>query len=245
VKDFPAMQERRRSMPPRAYAADGSHLRVAKEYWERLKQKDVLTLSAQTQFEPTPDGRLAFQFLQRRMMVDPVSACLRRPVGASWDRADDPLLELVSVLYLVNVRDVYPLGRDLVSPQDLKEGHFFQGPHELRTAPLLERYGQDLQGFRRVSEALGGEPLHMADAAVRLKPFPRLHLYYLLWEGDVEFPARLDVLFERSIENVLAADAIWALVNRVSAELLDPPATSATSADRDPRRPAAQPFKKK
>jgi hypothetical protein len=60
----------------------------------------------------------------------------------------------------------------------------------------------------------------MADAAVRLKPFPRLHLYYLLWEEDEEFPARMNVLFERSIENVLAADAIWALVNRVSAELL-------------------------
>jgi hypothetical protein len=226
VKGFPAMQEPRRSMPPRAYAADGSHLKVAKEYWERLKQKDLLPLSAQTQFELTPDGRLVFRFLHRRVMVDPASACLRRPVGASWERADDPLLELVSVLYLVNVRDVYPLGRDLVSPQELKEGHFFQGPHELKTAPLLERYGQDPQGFRRVCAALGGEPVDMADAAVRLKPFPRLHLYYLFWEGDAEFPARLDVLFERSIESVLAADAIWALVNRVSAELLNPPASS-------------------
>jgi hypothetical protein len=33
------------------------------------------------------------------------------------------------------------------------------------------------------------------------------------------------VLFERSIENVLAADAIWALVNRVSMEFLKPAAT--------------------
>jgi hypothetical protein len=41
-----------------------------------------------------------------------------------------------------------------------------------------------------------------------------------LCEEDEEFPARMSVLFERSIEDVLAADAIWALVNRVSAELL-------------------------
>jgi hypothetical protein len=32
----------------------------------------------------------------------------------------------------------------------------------------------------------------------------------------------MSVLFERSIENVLAADAIWGLVNRVSAEVLKP-----------------------
>ena len=60
----------------------------------------------------------------------------------------------------------------------------------------------------------------MADSAWRLKPFPRIHLYYLLWEGDDEFPPRLSVLFDRSIENVLAADAIWGLVTRVSTALV-------------------------
>lgn len=214
------MQKRRRSLPPPAYAPDGSHLTVAAQYWERLKQTDLLLLSARTQFQPTSDGRLVFNFLNRDVMVDPISCCLRRLDGARWEKVDDPLLELVSVLYLVNVNDVYPLGRDIVGPQDLKEGHFFQGPHELKIAPLVERYGGDLHGFRQATEKLGGEPVDMADAAIRLKPFPRVHLYYLLWEADDEFPARMSVLFERSIENVMAADAIWGLVNRVSTELL-------------------------
>jgi hypothetical protein len=214
------MQQRLSSQSTPAYAADGSHLKVAPEYWECLNQRDLLSLGAQTQFELTQDGRLVFKFLNRMIMVDPKACCLRRPVGTQWEPLDDPLLELASVIYLVNVNDVYPLGRDLVGTHDLKEGHFFRGPHELRTAALIERYGQDLQGFRQVSDTLGGESLDMADAAVRLKPFPRLHLYYLLWMADEEFPARMKVLFERSIENVLAADAIWALVNRVSTELL-------------------------
>lgn len=214
------MQKHCRSLPPPAYAPDGSHLKVAAQYWERLKQTDLLLLSARTQFQPTSDGRLVFNFLNRDVMVDPISCCLRRLDGARWEKVDDPLLELVSVLYLVNVNDVYPLGRDIVGSQDLKEGHFFQGPHELKIAPLVERYGGDLHGFRQATEKLGGEPLDMADAAVRLKPFPRVHLYYLLWEADDEFPARMSVLFERSIENVMAADAIWGLVNRVSTELL-------------------------
>jgi hypothetical protein len=214
------MPQRRRSSSPPAYAPDGSHLKVAQAYWERLSQKDRLPLSAQTQIELTDDGRLVFPFLNRRIMVDPGSRCLRRLDGTGWETLEDPLLELVSVIYFGNVRDVYPLGRDIVSSRDLKEGHFFQGPHAFDTGPLLERYGRDLEGFRKVSRALGGEPVDMADAAFRLKPFPRLHLYYLLWQGDAEFPASMKVLFERSIEEVLAADAIWALVNRVSAELL-------------------------
>ena len=216
------MQKRRRSLPPPAYAPDGSHLKVAAQYWERLKQTDLLLLSARTQFQPTSEGRLVFKFLNRDVMVDPISCCLRRPGGARWEKVDDPLLELATVLYLIHAQDVYPLGRDIVGPQDLKEGHFFQGPHELKIAPLVERYGRDLLGFRQATQKLGGEPLDMADVAVRLKPFPRVHLYYLLWGADEEFPARMSVLFERSIENVLAADAIWGLVNRVSAEVLKP-----------------------
>ena len=218
------MPERRGSPTQPAYASDGSHLKVATRHWERLNQKDPLQLSAQTQFQLTHEGCLVFKFLNRNVMVDPRDRCLKRPVGTRWERIHDPLLELVSVLYLSNVQDVYPMGRDIVGTKDLREGHFFQGPHELQTAPLVERYGDDIEGFKQASRRLEGEWMDMADAAARLQPFPRLHVYYLLWRRDEEFPARMNVLFERSIENVLAADAIWALVNRVSTELLTPAA---------------------
>jgi hypothetical protein len=214
------MQERRRKEPPAAYAPDGSHLNVAAEYWERLSSRDPQHLAAVTQFQLTPENRLIFSFLNREALVDANARCLRRLSGGDWEKADDPLLELATVLYLINVKDVYPLGCDIVGPKDLKEGHFFQGPHELKIAPLVERYGADLQGFRKAAESLGGEPVDMADAAYRLKPFPRVNLYYLLWEGDEEFAPRMSVLFERSIEETLAADAIWGLVNRVSTALL-------------------------
>ena len=216
----PPMQERRNKEVPAAYSKDGSHLKVAAEYWERLSTRDPLQMVAITQFQPAPENGLVFRFLNRDVLVDPKARCLRFWCGADWDDADDPLLELSTVLYLINVKDVYPLGRDIVGPNDLKEGHFFQGPHELKTAPLVERFGTDVQGLRRAAEALCGEPVAMADAAYRLKPFPRVHLYYLLWEGDEEFPPRMSVLFERSIEETLAADAIWGLVNRVSTALL-------------------------
>jgi len=84
------MQKHCRSLPPPAYAPDGSHLKVAAQYWERLKQTDLLLLSARTQFQPTSDGRLVFNFLNRNVMVDPISCCLRRLDGARWEKVDDP-----------------------------------------------------------------------------------------------------------------------------------------------------------
>ena len=48
------MQEQRRKEHPAAYAPDGSHLKVAAEYWERLSARDPLQLVAITQFQLTP-----------------------------------------------------------------------------------------------------------------------------------------------------------------------------------------------
>ena len=208
---------------PPALAPDGTRVNVSADYWAQLQGKDVTALCNLTLFNPISSGQVLFHFLREDVMVDIENRCLKRSGETGWEITDDPLLELVTVMYLINVNDIYPIGRDIVGVKDLKEGHFFQGPHALRTDPLLKRYGRDLKAFRQSAEYLAGETRDMADAAYRLAPFPRIHLYYLLWQGDEEFEPRLTVLFDRSIENVLAADAIWALVNRVSTALLEGP----------------------
>jgi hypothetical protein len=108
----------------------------------------------------------------------------------------------------------------MISVQELKSAHFFQGPHELKVRPLLQRYGGDLEGFKEATERLGGEALDLADAAYKLSAFPKVPLYYLFWKGDDEFEPRLSILFDRSIECHLSADAIWGLVSLVSGRLL-------------------------
>jgi len=217
------MQKRRLQERPPAYAPDGSRVKVAPAYWDDLQQKDVTAICNLTLFSPLSPGQLLFQFLNEAVMVDIENCCLKRKVDDQWVISDDPLLELVTVMYLINVTDIYPLGRDIVGVKDLKEGHFFQGPHALRTDPLLNRYGSDLTGFSKAAEYLGGESKDMADTAYKLSPYPRINLYFLLWQGDDEFPPRATVLLDRPIERVLAADAIWALINRVTTALLTGP----------------------
>ena len=199
-----------------SYTTDGSHLQVDDDFWEEVARKDRTELCNHTFFDPVAADEFQFRFLNENIRVDLSHYCLRRSRDGEWQREDDPLLTLATVIYMKNVDGVYPLGQDIVGIADLKEGSFFTGPHELRTAALLKRFGDDPEGFRRSGMALDGQLLDMADAAVRLLPFPRLPLYYLLWTGDVEFQPRLKVLFDRTIERFLPADAIWALVNRVA-----------------------------
>lgn len=212
-----SMQQRRSNDNPAAYAPDGSHLEVAEEYWQAAAARSSLDLGNLTFFERIGPGQFQFRFLSADVRIDLDTRRLLLPdaVGG-WATCEDPLLALATVIYLKNVRQLYPLGQDIVSARELKEGHFFSGPHVFRTDPLLNRFGHDVAGFESACRALGGKPMAMADAAFRLLPFPRLPLYFLLWAGDEEFKPRLQVLFDRAIESILPADAIWALVNRVA-----------------------------
>ncbi|MDA8141883.1 MAG: DUF3786 domain-containing protein [Desulfobacteraceae bacterium] len=213
---FLSMQQRRKHDTPPAYAPDGSHLEVDSLYWEAAAARDPEQVRNLTFFELIQPGLLQFRFLREEIRIDLTGrTLLRQDDSGTWQPRKDPLLTLATVLYLKNIQQIYPMGQDIVAAKELKEGHFFSGPHLFRTDPLLNRFGQDVEGFKKACQALDGKPVAMADAAFQLLPFPRVPLYFLLWAGDEEFKPRVQVLFDRPIESVLPADAIWALVNRV------------------------------
>jgi hypothetical protein len=217
------MQDRRRRQNPPAFAPNRSPVEVPERFWDELQTRELNALCNWTLFRLESDRQMAFHFLNEEVLVDVAERCLKRDDGRGWEKTQDPLLELVTVIYLNHVRKLYPLGSDIVGVKDLKEAHFFQGPHVLQTDPLLQRYGQDMRGFEEAAQFLEGRPVDMADAAYELLPFPRVPLYYLFWRGDAEFEPRISVLFDRSIETVFSADAIWGLVGRVSTALLQGP----------------------
>jgi hypothetical protein len=159
------------------------------------------------------------RFLNVDLLLDREERCLRYLKGSRWEPFSYPLLELISLVFLLNVGPASPEGT-LVSAAELKSAHFFQGPHELKVGPLIKRYGHDIVGFRERAAALGGEVQEMADAACRLPALPNVPLYYLLWEGDEEFGPHLSILFDRTVEQHLPADGIWGLVSLVSDALL-------------------------
>jgi len=202
--------------PTDTYAFDGSHLDVDAIYWREVAARDRLGLCNITFFDAVASDILQFHFLNEDVRIDLSQRCLLRPNESGWEKSDDPLLTLATVMYLKNIQSVYPMGTDIVGSRDLKEGHFFSGPHAFRTHTLLNRFQNDVHGFKDAAGILEGKPLDMADAAFQLLPFPRVPLYFLLWLGDEEFKPRVQILFDRSIELFLAADAIWALVNRVA-----------------------------
>lgn len=212
------MQERRRKeyMNP---LPQGNTITTPPEFWHELKQRNLEELCRLSLTTPAPPEGLILNFLHMPLLVDIQHQQIKCLKNNRWEPYEDSLLELIIVVYLLNVKpDI--LSNEMIGVKDLKDAQFFQGPHELRTTHLIERFGNDIHGFKRAAEYLNGISLNLADAAYKLMPLPKIPIYYLLWKGDQEFPPVLSILFDRSIEKHLAADAIWGLVNLVSNMLL-------------------------
>ena len=195
---------------------------VPPQHWADLKALDLNKVCDRSLAVESPPNALILSLLGREILVDRDEACLKSRKAGSWEKIVDPLLELLLLVYLLKAGPD-SLQNELISVQELKVSHFFQGPHELRIGLLLTRYGQDPGGFKKAAESLGGEALDLADISYRIPALPKVPLYYLLWEGDEEFEPRVSVLFDRSVEKHLSADAIWGLVNLASEALVKAP----------------------
>jgi hypothetical protein len=216
------MQERRRNEVEQKLDPTKGKIHVPPHYWEDLEKKDLSVLCQNALAQAFSSEDIVLSIMGREILVDRKNHSLRRKNHGEWEPVTHSLLELLVLVYLLNAGPQV-LSRELVTAKELKTAHFFQGPHELNVGGVLERFGRDLKGFRKAAESLGGEAQTLADAAFRIPALPKVPLYYLLWEGDDEFEPRISVLFDRSIESHLSADAIWGLVALVSEALLKTP----------------------
>ena len=211
---FLNMQERRRREGPKGRTPSSDTPKVLTAYWEALRQRDPVVLCENSLARPSPSDGFLLRFLGEELLVDVEHFRLCHQLDGRWERFWNPLIELVCLVYLLNASPE-PLSGEMVGVEGLKDARFFHGPHELMVQPLLNRYANDLDGFRKAAEDLNGESLELADAAYGLWALPKIPIYYLFWKGDEEFEPRLSILFDRSIESHLSADAIWGLVNQV------------------------------
>ena len=211
-QSFLDMQKRRRRDLKKP--ASDSGRQTPDEYWETIQKKNLSELCDHALArQETPDS-LTLDFLNTEVRVLPFERrCLLKQDG-QWQVISHYLLELLILVYLLQVKAGW-LFNETVAVQDLKDATFFKGPHEFKTDLVLERYGYDFEGFQAAAEKLGGVRQQMADISYKLRPFPKIPLYFLFWKGDDEFAPRISILFDRSIDRHLSADAVWGIVNLV------------------------------
>jgi hypothetical protein len=194
-------------------------------YWEKLSQLHPSEVCNRTEavYHSGRDGYVLGIFNRRYLVLPRTRQILR--MGRNDQTVEEelrPFFYLMVLFYLVGAKEVKPV-HTWVSEKDLRGGStFFRGPHHLHTEELLTLYGKDPEGFLSAGRRLGGSEILFGDRGFALEVFPKVPLAYVLWKGDEEFPARINILFDPTVESHLSLDIIWCMVHETSTRLADP-----------------------
>ena len=193
-------------------------------YWEKLSQlhpTDVCNRS-EAIYNPAREGFMLPVYNLRYLIVPKVKKILRvEPNDQTVEEDLSSFFHLMVFVYLVEVRDIKS-SHTWVSEKDLKGGStFFRGPHSLDVAALENLHGRDPDAFLKAGRKLGGSEILYGDKGFALEVFPKVPVAYVLWKGDEEFPPRVGVLFDSTIQDHFTLDVIWCMVAETSRRLVE------------------------
>jgi hypothetical protein len=126
----------------------------------------------------------------------------------------------ILILHYLTFSKGVPLTKQEITYKELPNGSIYIDPFTKRTIkPMLDNFGQRTGEFLELAKRLGGEESTYGDISVTIKVFPNVPITYVIWEGDDEFPASGNILFDGSASYYLPTEdyafvtsmVIWAL----------------------------------
>ncbi len=84
--------------------------------------------------------------------------------------------------------------------RDVKDAGVFEDAFERQVLkPFAEAFAGKPERFREAGARLGFTPLSYGDAGFLVPAFEKVPLQVIFWDGDEEFPASVNLLFDRNI----------------------------------------------
>ena len=75
--------------------------------------------------------------------------------------------------------------------------------------------------LRRACEALNGQPLSQGDVGCQIQAFDCMPLQFIFWDGDEEFPAQANILFDADITDFLHEETVVCVGNELLRRLVE------------------------
>jgi len=128
--------------------------------------------------------------------------------------------QILILHYLNGVKDI-PIENRLISFKEIPSGEFYYPAFARRSIePLLKTFSTKLQDFKSIAEGLGGKPVAIGDAGIKISVFPRVPVTLVLWFADAEFSPDLQILFDASVTEFLSTEDIAVLGQEVMIRMI-------------------------
>lgn len=124
-----------------------------------------------------------------------------------------PIQQKILILHYLNgTKSGTKLSGEWIGFQEIPDGRFYLDAFNKRAKiPLINAFGNQPEKLREIAAMVyDAEPFDHGDQSVLIQAFPRVPLALIIWKGDDEFPPDGNILFDRSISNILSAeDVAW------------------------------------
>jgi len=146
---------------------------------------------------------------------------VRFPSGEVYHESKEVSLDYqILILHYLSSAEGVPLKHQWISFKELPCGQIYINPFYNRAVrPLVKFFGDRSDALIKAGLALGGEKMELGDASIQIPVFPMVKVAYVIWEGDEEFPASGNVLFDASAPNYLPTEDYAVLGGMIVLEL--------------------------
>jgi len=128
---------------------------------------------------------------------------------ASDKEKDVPIQEQVLILhYLTAGNNSKTTGRWVAYREIPGASFYFSAFVKRAIDPAKKVFGNNVAGLLKAAKKLDGAAIEAGDTGLEFQLFPRVPLQLILWQGDDEFPAEANILFDEIIEKILSPEDI-------------------------------------
>lgn len=171
-----------------------------------LKKRDAAALAKAAGAEFSLEQALVVPFLGTKYRVEIRPETEIRKVDSS---EEVPLPDKILIAhYLLGAGGKKFTGK-LITFRQIPDGHFYFEAFQRRARdPFANFFGNNWRLFVKCAEMMGAVQVENGDYAMEFSVFPHIRVRLVLWLGDDEFPPDAAILFDESIQRLLAAEDI-------------------------------------
>ena len=132
-----------------------------------------------------------------------------------------PIQEQIIILHYMLAANISPVRGQCVSYREIPGASFYFSAFVKRAIdPLKNVFGQNPQALTKAANSLNGNPIDPGDVGFEFSLLPKVPLQLVLYVGDEEFPAEANILFDRSVGEILSPEDIAWLAGMLAYRLI-------------------------
>ncbi len=181
---------------------------VLDKAWDDLATVDMQRLTKTAGADGADRRSCVIRFFGTPYSVDKEKRVVSRVGG------EKPVHRFVAALilhYVIGAKNIVPTGK-MLTFRELPGGDIYYDAFYRRAIqPLAADIGPMPQLLHERARRVGGEPMDIGDASVRVKVFPRVPVVAVVWMGDEEVPSSANILFDSTASEHLHTEDLAAV----------------------------------